>query len=288
MRRFFGQFLLYLLILPFTLYLALKLVRPARRPFVEHPRDHQIPYEEVSIPGEVGKISGWFLPGTSGRTLIGLHGIGDNKQQWLVPAVALQQRGYAVLLIDFRAHGESEGRYCTYGDHEAEDVASALAYLRQRGDVDMQRVGLMGLSLGGITALLAAARYDAIRAVMAEAAFSDLLQNMGLAFNRFTGVPAFPFANLTVFWGQLITGTRLQRIRPVEVVAAIAPRAVFIIGDLADKLVNEPEASTDLHRKAREPKLLWQIPAAEHVGAFQTAGTEYIDRLDAFFAQALG
>lgn len=287
MKRALMHILVYVLILPFTIYLALRLVRPTRRPFAEHPREHDIPFEEVWIAGQAGKLAAWFLPGTNGRTLIGLHGIADNKQQWLGPAIALQRRGYSVLLLDFRAHGASEGRFCTFGDRETEDVAAALAYLQARRDIDMDRVGVMGLSLGGITALLAAARLPGVRAVMAEAAFADLLRNLGLAFRRYTGVPAFPFANLTAYWGQLLTGARLSHIRPVEVVSAIAPRPVFIIGDLGDQLVNEPQASNDLYRRAGAPKDLWQIPEAGHVAGYLTDPATYIDRLDTFFSQAL-
>ncbi len=287
MRQLFGKILIYLLIVPFTFYLAIKLVRPSRRPFVEHPRDHDIPYEEVTFPGEVGPLSAWYLPGTNGITLIALHGIGDNKQQWLVPAIDLQRRGFSLLLLDFRAHGASAGHLCAFGDRETRDVAAALAYLQSRGDCAMDRVGVMGLSLGGITALLAAARNPAIGAVMAEAAFSDLLDNVGIAFSRFTGVPAYPFANLTVFWGQLLTGARLSRIRPVEVVHQIAPRSVFIIGDLHDRLVNEPEASQSLYDRASEPRQLWQIPDTDHVCGYRVAGPEYIERVAAFFRAAL-
>lgn len=287
MRRFFVTVAIWVFILPFTFILAWRLVRPRRRALKERPEDYGVPFAAVEFTGPAGSISAWWLPGTSGRTLIALHGIGDNKQQWLAPAVQLQARGFSCLLMDFRAHGESGGRFATYGDREAEDVAAALDYLRGRGDVDMGRVGAMGLSLGGITAIIAAAQLPDVRAVVAEAAFADLLRNVGLAFSRFTGVPPFPFANLTAFWAMRLTGARLSRVRPVEVIGRIAPRPVLIIGDLDDSLVNEPEASNDLYARAGEPKELWQIPGTVHVGAYQADPAVYIARLDAFFRAAL-
>ncbi len=288
MRRVVSRLLIYIFIIPFTLLVALQLVHPRRRKLADHPRNHDIPYEEVRFRGPAGMIAAWYLPGTNGRTLIGLHGIADNRQQWLAPAIDLQRRGYASLLMDFRAHGESEGRFSSYGDLETGDIAAAVEYLRKRGDVDMHRVGLMGLSLGGIAAIIAAARLPHIRAIVAEAAFADLLDDLGIAFTRFTGgVPAYPFANIAVFWGQIFTGARLSRIRPSAVIAQIAPRPVFIIGDLADTLVNEPEASNKLYGMASETKELWQIPDAGHVAGYLTDPVAYIDRLDAFFQHAL-
>ena len=275
------------IVLAFSFWQAVRLLSPPRRPFGQFPQDFSVAHEVVRFPGKAGEIAGWYLPGTNGRTLIGLHGIGDNREQWLAPAMDLQQRGYTCLLIDFRRHGESEGRYATMGDQEVHDVAAAFDYLQQRGDVDMARVGLMGLSLGGITAIIAAARLPQVRAVMAEAAFGDLLVDLSLAFTRFTGLPSFPAANLTVFWGQMLTGTKLSRLRPVELISQIAPRPVFIIGDLCDNLVDEPRTSNELFARAGEPKQLWQLPTAGHVKAYATDPAEYIHRLDAFFQQSL-
>ena len=279
--------LIIVLSLIFTYVLAWRLVHPLRKPFANHPRDYNVPYEEASVLSPDGKLAAWFLPGTNGRTLIALHGINDNKEQWLAPAVDLQRRGYAILLLDFHGHGESEGRHVTFGDRETDDVAAALDYLRRRGDVAMDRVGLVGLSLGGIAAIIAAARLQGVHAVMAESAFPDLMRDLGLAFRRFTGVPAFPFAQLTAFWGQIITGIRLSNVRAITVIHKIAPRPIFIIGDEKDGLVVEPSGSQSLYDRAGEPKRLWQLPEAGHVSAYNVRPEEYIDQLDAFFSEAL-
>jgi uncharacterized protein len=283
----------------FTFVQAWALVHPRRKPFVSHPRDHDIPHEEIMIASPAGKLAAWFLPGVNaggsgtgptggaGRTLIALHGINDNREQWLAPALDLQKLGYTLLLLDFRGHGQSGGRHVTFGDRETEDVAAALDYLRSRGDIDMGRIGVMGLSLGAIAAIIAAAQLPEVRAVMAESAFPDLMVDLALAFKRFTGLPPYPFARMTAFWGQLITGTKLSNTRAIESIGKIAPRPVFIIGDLKDDLVVEPEGSQALYARAGEPKYLWQLPNVPHVGAYLANPQEYIRRLDEFFAQAL-
>ncbi len=271
----------------FTFSVALRLVRPPRRLTSRHPRDLAAPFEEVRIPGPAGLLAAGYLPGTNGRTLIALHGIADNRQQWLAPAVDLQRRGFGSLLLDLRAHGESGGRHVTFGHREVADVAAALDYLEQRGDVDVNRVGVVGLSLGGIVAIMAAASLPALRAVATEAAFPDLLVDLRHAFRHYTGLPPFPLANLTVIWGQMLTGTRLSRLRAIEVVDRIAPRPIFIISDLADSIVPEPRASEELFARAKEPKEFWQLPDTDHVQGYNRFGADYIDRLEAFFARSL-
>jgi pimeloyl-ACP methyl ester carboxylesterase len=65
----------------------------------------------------------------------------------------LHAHGFAVLLFDFQAHGESPGRRITFGHLEAMDAAAALDFLEQR--LPRERVGAIGASLGGAAAVLA-------------------------------------------------------------------------------------------------------------------------------------
>jgi dipeptidyl aminopeptidase/acylaminoacyl peptidase len=83
------------------------------------------------------------------------------------------ERGYNVLMYDARAHGESEGLYCTYGFYEKEDLLSSILYLEKSGFIETQTIiGLMGTSLGGAIALQAAEKEQRIRFCITEAAFS--------------------------------------------------------------------------------------------------------------------
>ena len=138
------------------------------------------------------------------------------------------------------ATARAKARLVTFGARETLDVAAALRYLRTRGDVDMTHIGLMGYSLGAITAVLAAAALPEPRCVVIESGFADLERDLGMLFRRYTGLPSFPFAQLVVFWGQLLAKVRLSEIRPMRVIGRISPRAVFMISDLLDELADEP------------------------------------------------
>jgi uncharacterized protein len=256
-------------LLLFTYMLAVKLLRPERHEMTLTPESLGLEMTAVRIPGPRGALAGWYLPARNGCTLICCHGINDNSGQWLPPIAALHARsGYGALLFDFCGHGQSEGSQVTYGIRERHEVSAAVEYLRQRGDVDMERLAILGNSLGAITAVLAAAEHPDLRAVVIESGFADLYHDIGAVFSKYTGLPAFPFARLVIFWGQRISRVRLAEVRPAQVISAIAPRPVFIISDLRDALANEPYDGEQLYRSAGEPKELWQVAEATHVNAF--------------------
>jgi fermentation-respiration switch protein FrsA (DUF1100 family) len=275
--------LLALLLLGFTWRQALFLTRPKRKPLTRTPADLGVAFEDVSFSTEDNiTLSGWFIPARNGRTLIACHGILDNREQFLEPAAALAKQGYGFLLYDARAHGKSGGRHCTYGHNEIKDVAAAISYLATRPEVDMQRLGILGNSLGGITAIRAAARMPQLRLVIAESTFADFAQDIGKGFTRFTRLPAFPFAPLTIFWGQRITHINLNNIRPVRDIAAIAPRPILLISDLLDAIVDEPYDGESLYANAGDPKELWQLPDCQHVQCFATHPEAYLSRVSSF------
>jgi fermentation-respiration switch protein FrsA (DUF1100 family) len=146
----------------------------------------------------------------------------------------------------------------------------------------MRRVGILGCSLGAIAAILAAAQMPELRCVVAESGFADVQRDISALLRRFTGLPAFPFANLIIFFGQRLSGVRLAEIRPVRVIGRISPRAVFIISDLDDDLANEPYDGEHLFAAAGEPKRLWQVRDSGHVRAFELFPDEWVRRVGDF------
>jgi dipeptidyl aminopeptidase/acylaminoacyl peptidase len=233
-------------------------------------------------------MAGWYLPSNNGCTLVCLHGINDNAGQWLDQIAELYARsGYGALMFDFAGHGRSDGNVVTYGAGEQLDVHAALAYLRARGDVDMSRLGLLGYSLGAITAILYAARHPVFKAVMIESGFADIERDIEHLFTRYTGLPSFPFANLIIFCMERISGYQLTHLRPMRVIGQISPGALLIISDLDDTLAVEPFDGEHLYRGAGEPKALWQVPATDHVQAFKTNRTEWIERVGNFLDRYL-
>ena len=84
------------------------------------------------------------------------HGLGDSLESYLGHAEFLRRRGHAVLLVDLRGHGGSEGSLTTLGGLESHDVRAGMQWLRDNG-LATAGIGLMGHSMGAVAVLLAAA-----------------------------------------------------------------------------------------------------------------------------------
>lgn len=264
------------------------LLRPRRTPPRATPDAYALDMLDVRIPSARGVLAGWYLPARNGCTLICCHGIHDNGSQWLEPIARLHERGgYGAVLFDFAGHGASDDGLLTYGAHEVGDVAAVVEYLRERGDVDMTRVGIMGYSLGAITAVLAAAELPDLRAVVVESGFADVMRDVSKLFTRLTHLPPFPLANLTIFWGERLSGARLADLRPVTRIGSISPRPVLIISDLGDQLADEPYDGEQLYAHAGEPKEFWQVPDVPHVGAYAALPDEWVRRVGDFLDRSL-
>jgi uncharacterized protein len=159
------------LITTLAFFFARQVVRPPRQPLWATPDDVGLPYEDVQFPArEDGvRLSGWFIPAEqpSAPTLLLVHGwpwnrlgeaaeggmaslTGASPVDLLRLAHALHRAGYSLLLFDLRNHGESASKgTVTFGHQEAYDVLGALDYLVTRPDVDAQRIGAVGFSMGG-------------------------------------------------------------------------------------------------------------------------------------------
>jgi fermentation-respiration switch protein FrsA (DUF1100 family) len=262
------------------------LTEPVQRPVCcTTPADLGLEYEAITLTTTDGlRLAGWYIPSQNRAAVILLHGYGNNRLEMLPRAEILARHGYGVLLYDERASGESEGEYRSFGWADVADVPQALAFLQGRAEVDPDRIGILGFSIGGQIALQAAAQNAQIRAVVAEepgfARLRDLpplpsLRDKWLAFNY----------SLTFLGIQWRTGVQ----PPAGIVAdldRIPPRPVFFIATGPTK-----EASYWLVRHyydlAGEPKLWWHVPEAEHGYIPSLRPEEYETRIVAFFDEAL-
>jgi alpha-beta hydrolase superfamily lysophospholipase len=260
-----------------------RITQPVSLAFGTPPPPDHLPREPVSFISLDGTpLAAWYIPGVRPEPILLLHGYGATKREMLHHAAFLHAGGYPVLLLDLRCCGESGGRAVTFGGREREDVAAALAYLRGRPDVDAERLGVLGLSLGGALALLAAADCPAVRAVVAESSFANIKGAVRQNFRAATRLPHFPFAALTVWLVERRWGVRADRVAPDREIGARDDCAVLLIHAENDNVVGVQDAHA-IFSAARGPKELWLIPAAGHAMAYLTEREAYAERVRGFF-----
>lgn len=169
-----------------------------------------LPYEDVQLVTEDGlRLAAWYVPSRNRAALLVLHGLGGNRGGDLALVRDLAELGYGVLVPDLRAHGGSDGTVSTLSLHEVRDVRAATRYLRRRPDVDPERTGIYGASLGAAVAIMAAAEMPELKAVAADSSFASVEWLVQQQFDRIEQLPAW-LAPVVVTMGSWQAGsTRL-------------------------------------------------------------------------------
>jgi fermentation-respiration switch protein FrsA (DUF1100 family) len=270
---------------------AMSFVHPQRMPLQRTPRDLGIAeWEEVRFPTPDGlELASWFLPPGAegdGATLIFLHGARNNREEMLAQAAMLHRHGYGALLPDMRGHGESEGTLSTLGYAEVEDLRGAMAYLQTRPEVNGERIGVVGHSMGGAVAIRGAARIPEIRVVVAQSAYTSVEDNVATGVRAFMRLPPFLFARVVIWFGERETGLYIRQVRPIDDVAHIAPRAILIVQGELDPAV-PPENGIRLYEAAGQPKALYLVPGAGHGGFMRVQPREFERRVVGFLDRHL-
>ena len=105
----------------------------------------------------------------------------------------LSKNGYNSVALDLRAHGESEGQFCTFGVKEIKDVKALMDYLIKNEDIE--DIGIWGQSLGGAVALQALGYDNRIKFGIVESTFTDYKTIVNDYFHLNAGFSFAPFSN---------------------------------------------------------------------------------------------
>ncbi len=279
--------------------LAMILAYRPQVPITRTPSYLGLSYRDVAFPsrGDHLLVRGWFIPGvlpngqlTTERTIIMVHGMHTNRATILDLSGALARQGLGVLAFDMRGHGESPPAPLGGGYSEQRDVLGAVDFLRA-GPLPYPELGRpcaiggWGISLGGVALLYAAAQEPAIEALVIDSAYSSMESLIKHAFGS-----AFIFIPGTRVIAQLLYGIDYYTVRPVDVVAKIAPRPILFIQGGTDNDVL-PSNMAELAKAASAAPgahvQTWLVSYTGHIEAYYTMKDTYINRLVTFFTIGL-
>jgi pimeloyl-ACP methyl ester carboxylesterase len=223
-------------------------------------------WTEVSLLSDGLRLRAWTAPGRPERAAVVVaHGLGDSLESFTEFGRSLRARGHAVLLLDLRGHGGSEGHLTTLGGREARDVCAALDHLR--GD-PAGRGGtvLMGFSMGAVASLLAAVGRDDVRAVVAEAPYDTYRDTIGhhawLLYRIPRWVPVVPLSIAAAEWRAGFDADEVDAVAAARQLQA--PLLAIVDG-------GDPRMPEAVVRRVFEahpgPRRMWVAPGAPHVGA---------------------
>lgn len=292
-----------------AVYLARFLINPPRQRLWTTPHSAGMPYEEIQFPARDGlRLSGWFIPAASKPeqepvgALVIVHGWpwnrlgtaaeniisdlpGSMPVNLMNLAQSLHYRGYDVLMFDLRNHGRSASSIpVTFGMKEANDLLGALDYLAGRVDVNDQRIGIVGFSMGANTLL-----YTLPQTTLVKAAVAVQPTSPSVFAQRTTADIVGPLGGAALFVSELLYrlagGLPLSAIEPIFTAAGAGDTRVLYIqgtGDPWGSLENVTEMVA-VTPNAVEPLF---IETAGRFGGYQFV-IEHTDVLDSFFRQYL-
>ncbi len=252
------------------------------------PKDAGLPQETytLTMPDGVG-LHCWFVRRSTDPvgTILYLHGVGDCKIGGVPMARFLYSMGYNVFLFDSRQHGESGGRYCTYGYYEKHDVRVVIDHLLSRTDATIGPIGVFGTSMGAAIAIQAAVLDPRIRAVVAEASFTSLREVIVEYQRRLLKLPWHFLRNAAMARTQKIARFKGRDVSPIDDVKNLHTPILFIHGT-EDAFIRE-DHSRQLYAAANEPKQLVLIDGADHNDISIIGGKKYHDAISSFFSAHL-
>jgi fermentation-respiration switch protein FrsA (DUF1100 family) len=240
-----------------TLYFIQKTFSHRVQKFQYLPEDLGLKAETVALTSSDGiPLKGWWVPTdlTHGVVVV-LHGMDGLDASCLLPhAKFLHDAAWSAFVLDMRAHGRSGGHRIGLSLEEPRDVSAALDWLGLQSSLKGKPLVLLGLSMGGATAIRTAAIRPDVDAVISVGSFASLEPMMGRGLQLWLG----RLAILTLY------GVWEPNAQPVRDISRIRPRPVLLIHGTADKEI--PVQNAYLLKQAGGPQAeLWIVEGADHL-----------------------
>ncbi len=258
-------------------------------------------YQDVRIASRDKPLmlAGWYLPNHAAHNgVLLVHGKDASRTQEMQGrftefAAALHKRGFAVLMIELRGHGQSDYGPLTFGVREKLDVLGAVDWLHEQAGFAAGHIGILGVSMGAASSLGALAvdldqgHDHLIGAVVADCSFAEFEPMVRFQWTRVTqlsGSLAWPGLQLA----RAVTGADFAAARPIDDIVQIARahKPVLLIHGTRDMLV-PVEESRKLHAADSEAEY-WEVEGAQHGGSYRHNPAAYVERVAQFFQTALG
>lgn len=258
------------------------LVTAMTHPFCQTPHIlDEIPTpEEHWLTADDGvSIRIWYYPSQNGAAVMTFGGMNGSLGNRLPPAAYLIRAGYGVVQVDSRACAQPSAPV-TQGHDELYDAEAALEFLLSRPEIDPQRIGVAGFSMGGATALRVTARHPEIQAAVRDGGFSNLGKLLTPQDSQ--SIPTQILQSTIFIFYKFRSGVDPWEVDPITDLQLISPRpALLIYGE------HEAAAGWEQYDSADENVELWIVPNGRHGRNYLVEPDAYAQRVLDLFDQAL-
>jgi esterase/lipase len=212
-------------------------------------------------------------------TIILLHGIRSNKDHFIDLSSFLSVNGYNSVAMDLRAHGESEGQFCSFGVNEKKDIKKLVDYLYEYEK--LKRIGIWGQSLGGAISLQAMGIDERIEFGIVESAFTDFKTIVNDYFDLHAGFSFTPFTNYLVNRTGKIAEFDPNDAKPIKYCENIKQPILIVHGN-DDERINIKYGQENFTKIKSTEKEFIMIDSANHSNVWKVGGEKYFDKVILF------
>lgn len=242
--------------------------------------------EHISITSFDGlRLSALYMPCECENpkgTLIVFHGYRSLATvDFALEVKFMHELGYRLIVPYQRSHGESEGKYITYGVNERYDCRDWARYAENRFADD---IFLAGISMGSATVMMAADLDlpSTVRGIVADCGFTSPWEIMKFVAWRDYKLPAFPILNLVDLYARIFAKVSLKGADSRKSLANTSLPVLFIHGEQDDFVPLEMTKKN--FAACRSEKEIYLVKNAVHAQSYaaDTQGCE--EKIAAFLA----
>lgn len=232
------------------------------------PAKYGFDFDEISIPTKNNKnLYGWWIPADKSNyknlpIIILIHGWSRNVDRMMSYIKKLHPAGYNLIAFDSRCHGRSDDDKYSSMIKYTEDIIAAIDYAVKHKKGNIDKLGLLGLSMGGAASIYTASLDKRIKTVVTVGAFPHPEKVMGVEFKK-RKVPYFPFVWLAFRYMEFRIGVKFNAMAPVNNIAKSDAKFLLIHG-MDDETVPLEQAGELYEASNRTNTTFWKIEGKGH------------------------
>ena len=220
----------------FCYYLSSTIIYLNRQPVPKNPKDYGLDFENVEFKASDDvSIKGWLILGSLPKLIIMTHVGGLTKYgstvgyksfsklynkeiEFIETAKHLHNKGYWVLMFDFRNHGESDkspnGGKTGVGLEEYKDVVAAMDFIKSRNELKGFKIGFISFCMGANSTIIAMSKDpDAFKEVKCLMAIQPI--SMEVFVRKYTKI-LFKSFGFKIIFPMVKRFVNLRSVNPLE------------------------------------------------------------------------
>ena len=238
--------------------------------------------EEVTIKSKDNyKLKGYFIEKFKGcnRYVIIIHGYSCNHYSSMAFCRMFLNKGFNILVVDSRSHGESEGDYATYGYYEKDDIDLWIEEIKRRTKTKDVFLGLHGQSMGAATALIVAGNNETVKFVIDDCGFSSAKDCIIFTIGKYKYVPCKLIYKMLHRKLIKLANFDLEESNPINEIVKRKDLPVLFVHGVKDQKVPYKMAQEMYNKKQGKNDILFLVNDAIHMNCYGVARKKYEEKV---------